>query len=62
MSRPVFCPNCGKKLPDGPHGAQGVTNTVSGRGGWDCYCETCKWSGDIMPDSEAKPFGEKATL
>ena len=52
MARPLFCPNCGKSLPKGPHGAQGFTNTMTGDGGWDCFCAACKWSGDILPDSE----------
>mgnify|MGYP001618310517 CR=1 FL=1 len=54
MARPGFCPNCGKLLPLGPHGAQPFSADeagIEGRG-WDCYCKSCKWSGDIMPDNE----------
>ena len=53
MARPNFCPNCGGKLPDGPHGAQPYSDE-EGNGGWDCYCEACEWSGDIEPDEEIK--------
>ena len=53
MSRPNFCPHCGHKLPDGAHGAQGFTQGRTGDGGWDCYCDICGWSGDILPDEEA---------
>lgn len=54
MTRPNYCPRCGEPLPDGPHGAQPfkVSMDAGADGGWDCYCEVCKWSGDIMPDDE----------
>lgn len=54
MSRPNYCPNCAAPLPPGSHGAQGFSKTEAGEseGGWDCYCDACKWSGDIMPDDE----------
>ena len=55
MSEPKFCPNCGWALPDGPRGRQPFSITKAGvtSGGWDCYCDACSWSGDIMPDDEA---------
>lgn len=46
VSRPLFCPNCGHRLPEGPNGAQAVAD------GWDCFCPGCQWSGDILPDGE----------
>ena len=57
MPRPSFCPNCGKPLPAGPQGAQPFSEDVTGieGRGWDCYCDACTWSGDIMPDNEADP-------
>ena len=53
MSEPKFCPNCGAPLPEGPHGRQPF-GAEAGDGGWDCFCDICKWSGDIMPDDEAE--------
>ena len=56
MTHPMYCPNCGVLLPAGGQGAQPFTRTEKGEGtiekGWDCYCATCKWSGDIYPDEE----------
>ena len=53
MSRPIFCPNCGAKLPEGAHGAQPFVGTgLVGEDGWDCFCDACRWSGDILPDDE----------
>lgn len=56
MSRPLFCPNCGASLPEGPHGAQPFhladEDGSCDCGGWDCFCDNCQWSGDIMPDDE----------
>ena len=53
MSRPRYCPDCGKPLPlpSGPFGAQAIKN-AAGDGGWDCYCRACRWGGDIWPDEE----------
>lgn len=53
--RPKFCPNCAAALPEGSHGAQDFTcySSEGESGGcWDCYCDACKWSGDILPDDE----------
>ena len=69
MSEPKFCPNCGAPLPEGPRGRQpffspddpssrppppGTGDRWKGDGGWDCSCDACKWSGDILPDDEAE--------
>lgn len=54
MARPNFCPNCGGRLPEGPHGAQAFSVYPTGVGGWDCYCDGSQWSGDILPDDEAE--------
>ena len=51
MTRPNFCPNCAAPLAETPHGAQPFT--AEGDGGWDCFCDACKWGGDILPDEEA---------
>ena len=61
---PRFCPACGAELRDteratalipvgppfGPHGVQEVDPGVIW--GWDTYCASCDWSGDISPDEE----------
>ena len=48
---PKWCPNCATRLPEGAHGAQGFSDTEeSDATGWDCFCEACYWSGDIIPD------------
>ena len=56
MNRPLFCPACGAPLPEGPHGAQEFGRREPGEledeTGYDCHCDTCKWSGDILPDEE----------
>ena len=49
--RPLFCPNCATLLPDGSHAPQEFgTTDGSEETGWDCFCNACHWSGDIMPD------------
>ena len=54
MNRPLFCPACGVRLAEGPHGAQEFEQRVDFARdsdiGFDCHCDTCKWSGDIYPD------------
>ena len=49
--RPRFCPNCAAPLSEEPHGAQEFTpGARPDRNGWDCFCDACHWSGDILPD------------
>lgn len=54
MSRPNHCPNCGKALPEGNQYAMPIISEGShaSDGGYDVYCPSCRWSGDIMPDAE----------
>ena len=54
MSKPLFCPQCGKESLN--------LEPFEGEydGGYDCYCLTCEWSGDILPDDEADIFGQPA--
>ena len=51
MTRPRYCPNCGVPLSQDPNAAVPFRTRLEGSG-WDCYCDACKWSGDIMPDDE----------
>jgi hypothetical protein len=51
MSRPSFCPGCGAVLTD-ETAAVGVLDDRTGNGGYDCYCGTCGWSADVLPDDE----------
>ena len=57
--RPNFCPNCAAPLPEGSHGAQGFSHIelMEDAEGWDCFCDACYWSGDILPD-----FPDEASL
>jgi len=48
---PKYCPNCANPLPFEPHNVQLEIDTEYPRGGYDCYCDFCEWSGDIEPDS-----------
>lgn len=48
MTKPNYCPNCGKEMDD----CVGIEDHI-GRGGYDCYCK-CEWSGNIFPDDENK--------
>ena len=53
--RPLFCPNCATPLLLGVHGAQPWSAapgpySEESEEGWDCFCNACYWSGDIMPD------------
>lgn len=56
MDKPNFCPNCGHTLPEGDHGAQSLV------GGYDCYCDTCGWSGDINPDDIERGLPNRLTV
>jgi hypothetical protein len=61
---PKFCPGCGAKLrdtkktrgavaigqPGGPNDAAELEPERPW--GWDCYCASCGWSGDISPDEQ----------
>ena len=55
---PNFCPSCGGKLRDDkqPFWADSARMEQPDdpfRGiGYDCYCENCGWSGDIVPDAD----------
>jgi hypothetical protein len=59
VSRPLFCPNCAAALPTDERANAAVpiysanTNANTGDGGYDCYCESCGWSGDIYPEELA---------
>lgn len=48
---PKFCPDCGAALTDDT-AAVGIFDGHTGDGGYDVYCETCGWSGDVFPDDE----------
>ncbi len=57
MSRPAYCPGCGSTLPGDERTAVPISDPESGDGGYDCYCEACGWSGDILPDDEQGIYG-----
>lgn len=48
---PKFCPDCGAALT-GETAVVGIIEDRSRDGGYDCYCASCEWSGDIWPDNE----------
>ena len=50
--RPKFCPNCAAPLPTVSHNTQpwGCDAESYSIEGWDCFCDACGWSGDIVPD------------
>lgn len=50
-SKPKCCPNCGEKGLDAVVLYDVKPNKI--RIIYDCYCEKCRWSGDISPDSVA---------
>lgn len=57
---PRFCPGCGAELrdTDKTRAVVAVGEPTDGKAelepehpwGWDCYCASCDWSGDISPD------------
>ena len=51
MSKLRFCPNCGAAL-ESENAALEIYDDRSGDGGYDCYCQSCEWSGDVWPDEE----------
>jgi Zn ribbon nucleic-acid-binding protein len=53
-----FCFNCGKPLRN-KNAAVTIEDTAHNRIGFDCYCATCGWSGDVFPDSLSKDALEK---
>lgn len=67
---PRFCPGCGAEFRDTektrgvvavgqPSGPLGIAEVEPAEPwGWDCYCATCEWSGDISPDEEFPPQKE----
>ena len=55
--KPRFCPNCGKPLKDvvtcqAVHGSLPPKRCFVKEAEieFDCYCDACKWSGEISPD------------
>ena len=60
MSRPKFCPNCSTAVDENYNYAVPFSADSYGRErrGWDCYCDGCQWSGDILPDLEDDPVFE----
>jgi hypothetical protein len=66
---PEFCPGCGARFLNGlgarvPLSAASGTRLEAGRfkdptpvWGWDCWCPTCGWSGDISPDEQNRRAG-----
>lgn len=54
---PHYCPNCGKPLSsiqsywDDSSRPSTPENPFRGIG-YDCYCDDCHWSGDIIPDKD----------
>jgi hypothetical protein len=52
VSRPSFCPHCGAALSPEERSAVPIYDPATGDGGYDCYCDTCGWSGDVYPDDE----------
>jgi hypothetical protein len=60
---PEHCPGCGARFTQGlgsrhplydqgkpqPRGQVTATGPIWG---WDCWCPTCGWSGDISPDDK----------
>ena len=45
--KPKFCPNCAAQFL---HTMEIETTDPEPESGWDCFCRTCYWSGDIYPD------------
>lgn len=45
----LYCPGCGSQLED----IQPMDDIAQEMTIYDCYCESCGWSGEISPDSEA---------
>lgn len=56
---PKYCPNCAEELDhlkDGkfyimPYGNAGTKPDELRLQGFDCYCDSCEWSGNIEPDA-----------
>jgi hypothetical protein len=54
---PHFCPNCGESLSEpisywaDSHRQSTIDNPFKGLG-YDCWCDNCHWSGDILPDMD----------
>ena len=49
--KPKYCPSCGKPIDDCVGIYARDREGLEENGGHDCWCEHCKWSGDILPDS-----------
>jgi hypothetical protein len=45
MGRPIYCPSCGRSLPEG----EASEPLVEIEGGYGC-CPRCRWPGDVVPD------------
>lgn len=57
--KPIFCPNCGKKrldaveywiYSDWPETPEKPYHGI----GYDVYCKSCEWSGNIEPDEDSE--------
>lgn len=55
--KPNFCPNCGNPLVDERGWIQGYYIEDQSKSftdwdevGYDCYCDSCQWSGNIESD------------
>lgn len=61
---PKFCPNCGTKLTDNiqeywaDSSRKATVDNPFKDVGYDCYCENCKWSGNIEPDADTDIIDE----
>ena len=58
--KPRFCPHCGNKLVDNHGWIQGYLDNNNHKKvqGYDCYCDSCAWTGNIEPDE----FFEKSII
>ncbi len=58
---PHYCPNCGQGLINSMNasfwrdsGRASTTEEPFKGVGYDCYCETCHWVGDIFPCEDSQ--------
>ena len=62
---PHFCPNCGRDFGNKPAAFWSDSSRPSTpdnpfRGtAYDCYCETCHWSGDVFPYEDSQIVEER---
>ena len=66
VPRPIYCPNCTTELAPDDGGASPFTiinapvaQYLPHTDGFECFCDACHWSGDILPDDvEMTPWKE----